>query len=181
MRLDFERGGVAAAVSVEVVANDDPAHYGCPEFARGFPVCRATIEPPARGYADFLGWVQLVESTDLANEFRIDPFEPLDLEPTHPFCFFGFAPTLFDAPHRDHREDTDWLAHSFLCGLGTGPLYPPGEVDALLGFSWGFGIRDGEIRIRGSAPLDAAAWDAHLPYLGRRFERWRFLSGFAEQ
>jgi hypothetical protein len=174
LRLEFERAGVASAVSAEVSRNQDPAHFGCPEFARGFPVCRATIDPPGRGYADFLGWVQLVESTDLAREFRIDPFEPLGTDPTHPFCFYGFAPTLFDAPHRDHREDTDWVAHSFLCGLGPEPLRPPGEVDLVLGFSWGFRIRAGEIEVVAAAPLDPGAWDRHLPYLRETFPRWSF-------
>jgi hypothetical protein len=175
LKLDFERARVAGAVTVELSRNENPAHHGCPEFARGFPVCRATIAPPGRGYTDFLGWVQLVESTDLFGEFRIDPFEPLDTEPTHPFCFYGFAPTLFDAPHREHREDTGWVAQSFLCGLGAEPLRPPGEIDHILGFSWGFRIRGGEIEIEAAAPLPGSAWDRHLPYLRQAFPRWSFL------
>jgi hypothetical protein len=176
--LGFERAGAGGVVAVEVGVNDDPAALGCPEFARGFPFCRATVAPPARGYADALGWVQLVDSTDLFGEFRIDPFEPLG-EVTHPFCFFGFSPTLFDAPHRDHREDMDFLAHSFLCGLGQEPLEDPSEVDALLGFSWGFGIRDGRIEPTAPAPLGPDDWDAHRPYLREAFPRWSFVPGFA--
>ncbi|HEX5610240.1 MAG TPA: hypothetical protein VFX45_09125 [Solirubrobacterales bacterium] len=175
--LGFVRAGTESTVAVEVGLNDDPARYGCWEFAVGFPWCRATIAPPARGYADALGWVQLVEATDLFGEFRIDPFEPLG-EVTHPFCFFGFSPTLFDAPHRDHRDDMDFLAHSFLCGLGPKPLDNPSEVDALLGFSWGFKIRDGRIEPYPLARLEADAWDAHHPYLTQTFPRWSFLPGF---
>ncbi len=178
MRIPFQRAGLAGAVAVEVGVNDDPATMGCPDYARGFPYCRATVTPPARGYNDFLGWVQLVESTDLYGEFRIDPFEPLGDAP-HPFCFYGFAPTLLDAPHRDHRENTDWLAHSFLCGLGKNALDGKDEIDALLGFSWGFKIRNAEIEIAPPQLLDPADWDGHHDYLRRTFPRWKFLPGFS--
>jgi hypothetical protein len=178
LELGFVRAGSEGTVAVEVGVNDDPAGLGCWEFGVGFPWCRATIAPPARGYADALGWVQLVDATDLFREFRIDPFEPLG-EVTHPFCFFGFSPTLFDAPHRDHREDMDFLAHSFLCGLGPRPLDKPSEVDALLGFSWGFKIRNGRIEPYPLAQLGPGDWDAHHPYLRETFPRWSFIPGFA--
>lgn len=177
--IPFHRLGVDGVVEVEVGVNEDPAVLGCPEYARGFPYCRATVTPPARGYADALGWVQLVNSTDLAGEFRIDPFEPLG-EVSHPFCFFGFAPILFDAPHREHRRNTDWIAHSFLCGLGEEPLEGQAGADAILGFSWGFSIRDSRIDIDGPAVLGPDDWDRHLPYLGRSHPRWSFVPGFYE-
>jgi len=178
VRIEFERAGRDCAVEAEVGLNEDPAALGCPDYARGFPVCRATVEPPARGYADFLGWVQLVSATDLAGEFRIDPFEPLGEVP-HPFCFYGFAPTLLDAPHREPLEDIDWLAHSFLCGLGDEPLEDRAEVDAILGFSWGFRIRGGEIAAAGPSPLGPADWDRHHDYLRETFPSWSFLAGFS--
>lgn len=167
-------------MEVEVGRNEEPAAVGCPEFARGFPICRATIEPAARGYNDVLGWIQLVKSTDLYGEFRNDPFEPVDTEPNHPFCFYGFAPTLLDLPHRDHGEDVDFLAHSFLCDLGERPLSPPAQARFLVGFSWGFVVRDGEITVNGAARLDGVAWDDRLPYLRRTFPRWDFLPARGE-
>jgi hypothetical protein len=178
LSIEFTRRAVAGTVAVEVGANEDPAEHGCPDYARGFPYCRAKIAPPARGYADVLGWVQLVSATDLAGEFRIDPFEPLG-EVSHPFCFFGFAPTLFDAPHRDHGEDMDFLAHSFLCGLGSAPLEPDREVDAVLGFSWGFSVREGAIEIEGPRVLAPADWDRHGEYLRAAHPGWEFAPGFA--
>jgi hypothetical protein len=177
LELPFTRAGVGCAVAVEVGVNDDPAARGCADYARGFPVLRATISPPARGYADWLGWIQLVDATDLFGEFRNDPFEPLG-ETQYPFCFFGFAPTLLDAPHREHRDDMDFTAHSFLCGLGPEPLTPPSEIDAVLGFSWGFRIRDGEILIDPLERLGPEEWDAHHPYLRSAFPRWIYLPGF---
>jgi hypothetical protein len=179
LSVPFERVAAAGTVEVEVGVNDDPAALGCPEFARGFPWCRATISPPAGGYADALGWIQLVDATDLFGEFRIDPFEPLG-EVTHPFCFFGFAPTLFDAPHRDHGEDMDFVANSFLCGLGPDPLGEHREADALLGFSWGFHVRGGEIEIDRLAQLGPADWDRHHDYLSTAHPGWAFLPGFTQ-
>lgn len=179
LELHFNRAGTSSTVEVQVGVNDDPAAFGCAEFARGFPWCRATISPPARGYADALGWIQLVNSTDLAGEFEIDPFAPLG-EVSHPFCFFGFSPTLLDAPHRDHREDTEFVAHSFLCGLGPDPLEGDAEVDAVLGFSWGFTILAGAIEPFGPAQLGPEAWDDHGPYLRAAFPGWSFLPGYSD-
>jgi hypothetical protein len=180
VRIEFDRAGIEGAVEVEVGVNADPAELGCPDFARGFPFCRATVSPPARGYADFLGWIQLVRSTDLYGEFRNDPFEPLG-EPTQPFCFYGFAPVLFDAPHRDHREETEFIAHSFLCGLAGGVLSGRDEVEAILGFSWGFRVREEQIEVVPAERLAAPSWDGHLAYLREAFPRWSFLPGFHGQ
>ncbi len=179
IQIHFDRVDLDGSVEVEVAVNEDPAVLGCPEYARGFPYCRTTVTPPARGYLDALGWVQLVSSTDLADEFRIDPFESLG-EVSHPFCFFGFAPTLFDAPHREQRRNTDWIAHSFLCGLGEEPLEGAAQADAILGFSWGFSIRDSRIDIDGPPVLSPDDWDRHHAHLQRAHPRWSFIPCLSE-
>jgi hypothetical protein len=173
MRLEFLHAGKPGTVQVDVAANADPAALGCGEDARGLAYCRAMIEQDARGYADALGWIQLVDSSDAPGGFAIDPFEPLG-EVTHPFCFFGFAPTLFDGPSRAAREDMTWTARAFLAGIG-------GEFEAfaILGFAWGFTIRAGEVSIVGPAELDGSAWDEGLPVLRQSHPAWRFVPGFA--
>jgi hypothetical protein len=172
MRIDFTHAGKPAAVRVEVAPNDDPADLGCSEDARGLAYCRATVEQDARGYADALGWIQLVDSTDAPGGFAVDPFEPLG-EVTHPFCFFGFAPTLFDGPSRPTREDMTWTANAFLAGIGDDH-----EAFALLGFSWGFEIRGGDVTILGPTELGESAWDACVPVLEKSHPDWRFAPGF---
>lgn len=176
--LPFRRAGRDGTVTVDLGSNDDPAALGCPEFARGYPVCRATIAPPARGYNDAIGWIQLVASTvehgssPGGGAFAMDPFEPLG-EPANPFCFFGFAPVLFDAPHRDSLPDMDWIANSFLAELSA-----ENQAAAILGFSWGFSIRDGEIAIDAAAPLAGdEAWDRHAPVLTAAHPDWTFVPG----
>jgi hypothetical protein len=173
MRLEFLNSGKPGTVRVEVAANEDPAALGCSEDSRGLAYCRATIEQDARGYADALGWIQLVDSTDSPGGFAIDPFEPLG-EVTHPFCFFGFAPTLFDGPSRTTREDMAWTARAFLAGIGEEL-----EAVAIVGFAWGFTIGAGEVSIVGPTELDASAWDECRPALEASHPRWRFAPGFA--
>jgi hypothetical protein len=179
LALPFRWAGKEGEARVEICENDDPAALGCWEFARGFPVCRATIAPPATGYSDMLGWVQLVDDSYHADCFHADGFEPLGPLP-HPFGFYGVSPTLFDAPHFD-GENFDFLAHTFLCGLGGELLEFRREARAVLGFSWGCRKRGPQIEVLDPEPLPPAAWDSHCAYLARRFPDWTFAPGFFQQ
>jgi hypothetical protein len=166
-------------VDVEIRTSEDPAATGCPEYARGFPICTATVDHPKIGYGDMLGWVQVVDRSDRKRGFKIDALE-LVTGVSHPFAYYGTAPTLFDAPHTDVLENWDFLAHSFLCGRG-GTLHPPRfEARAVLGFGWGFSKRGSRIEWFGPAPLTAEVWNGHLPYLRREFELWTFARDFQE-
>ena len=180
LELPYRWNAVDGLVRAEIGTNDDPAVYGCEEFARGFPYCRATIEPPARGYGDMLGWVQIVDTNEHESGFRIDLFEPLG-EVLHPFNFFGFSPTLFDSPHTTLAE-WDFLAHTFLCGLGGKLLEQTEEgrreVRPVLGFSWGLSKQGTEIDLLDPKPLSAGDWNGHLAYLRQRFPSWTFPPGF---
>jgi hypothetical protein len=176
LALPFRWAGRDGEVSVEIAQNHDPTALGCDEFARGFPVCRATVAPPSRGYGDMLGWIQLVDDSYHADGFHADAFEPLG-PPSHPFGFYGVSPTLFDAPHAD-AENFDFLAHSFLCGLGGTLLEYRHEARAVVGFSWGCRKRGSLIELMALEPLPPESWDAHRDYLERTFPRWTFAPGF---
>jgi hypothetical protein len=112
--------------------------------------------------------------------FELDPFEPLG-RLTRPFCWFGIAPTLFDAPSRASGADRldsaqlPLLYHS-RCGAGRG-----GEARALLGFSWGFAIGDGAISFEQPARLPPAEWDRHLALLRSEHPGWTFSSGYQSE
>lgn len=178
IKLPFRWNDAEGSVRAGIGINDNPAVLGCSEIARGFPYCRATVEHPGEGYADVLGWVQLMNSSLHGEGFQLDHFEPLG-RPQHPFAFYGWSPTLFDAPHSD-EGDWEFLAQSFLCGLGGELLEYRHEVRAVLGFSWGFSIRDGSIESFGPAPLSSQDWDLHRDYLTERYAKWswKFPSGF---
>jgi hypothetical protein len=178
LRLDFHLLDARGRIDIAIEPNIDPEALGCPPFARDLPVCTATVTYEGRGYHAAFGWVQLVRSTDSASrgeEFELDPYEPLG-RLSHPFCFFGFAPVLFDAPSRASRDDMDWVANSFLCFVA--PDAAGRETRAIAGFAWGFNIREREVALRSPESLDSAAWDSHLPLLRREHPSWTFATGY---
>lgn len=177
MKIEFDRAGARCLVEVEIGVNERPAELGCPDYARGFPYCRATVSSPQRGYDDFLGWVQLADSDLRGEGFYLDYFETFGRVP-HPFGFYGFAPVMFDAPHTT-EENWSFRLHSFLCGLGAGVLSGRHEIDAVLGFSWGLEKRGDEIRIDEVSLLSPGDWDGHLDYLREEYPAWSFLPGFS--
>jgi len=180
LEIPYRWNGNEGRTLVEIRENDDPRAYGCTEAARGFPICTAIVEHPAIGYADMLGWVQVVERDDKPGGFLSDPLELLT-DVTHPFAFFGTSPTLFDNPHRDDEQDWDFLAHSFLCGLG-GELFEfRREVRAVLGFSWGFSRRGREVEYFEPAPVSAEDWNGHRDYLASAYPAWSFAEGLQQR
>jgi hypothetical protein len=179
--LDFRLRDAPGRVDVSVLPNRDPQALGCPPSARDLPVCMATVSYEGRGYNAAFGWVQLVRSTDNESagaEFELDPYEPLG-PTTHPFCFFGFEPALFDAPARASRAEMDWVAESFLCFIPADSAAP--ETRAILGFRWGFEIRDQVVSLRPPESVDGASWDGHLPSLSGAHPSWTFAAGYRDR
>jgi hypothetical protein len=176
--LNFQLRGASGRVDVSIEPNRQPEALGCQPFAEDFPVCTAIVTYDREGYNAFFGWVQLVRSTDNASageQFEMDPFEPLGRS-SHPFCFFGFEPVLFDAPARPARRELEWAAETFLCFI-------PGDVArretrAILGFTWGFSIQEEVISLTPPASLSADEWDKHLPLLRREHPGWIFATAY---
>ncbi len=180
MELPFVLRSVEGRVVVDYRRNVDPQAIGCQPDSQDFPVCTALVDYPMRGYDALMGWVQLVRSDDnlsSGNEFELDPLAFLGDLP-HPFCWLGICPTLFDAPSRSPRHPMRWTARSYLCvpdDNGDGL-----EVYALLGFAWGFRIDAAQVLLEPPRPIEADAWNEHLPALSERYSDWRFRSGFRE-
>ena len=178
MVLDFTLRGLPGWVEISLEPNHDPDSLGKPATARDFPVCTATVTYRGGGYWAALGWIQVVRSTDNASggkQFEMDPFEPLgQLE--HPFCFFGFAPTLFDAPSRGSRAPLEWTAHSFLSFVTADSQRR--EARAILGFSWAFSVRDESFTYEAPSALSSFDWDVHLALLRREHPAWGFADGY---
>jgi hypothetical protein len=172
--LEFMRAGVRGTIDASLDRVDDPAAVGKPAGTEGFPYCRALVHYPSRGYDALFGWVQLVRSTDAGSEFAIDPLRFFE-DSSAPHCFYGFCPTLFDAPSRDERTAIEWIAHSFLTPIDL--FSELRDVHPVAGFSWGFEIDPASgISVRPLQPLRPSDWELHREYLGRQFPRWRFLA-----
>jgi hypothetical protein len=178
MEIPFTHRGHTGRVLVTVETTRSPLVLGVGDSALGLANCKATIVFSAAGYLALLGWVQLVRSSDNSfhgRQFEIDPFDPFGLyeRAPLPYCWYGIAPTLFDAPSRDERVELDWIAHSFLAASpfsGSTRLVTP-----LLGFSWGFHIIDEKkIELKPVTVLTAADWASHLPYLRDCYHDWSF-------
>lgn len=178
MDVPFEWLGAPGAVHVAVVPNTDPAAMGCPPVAEGFPVCTATVDYPHRGYDALFGWVQLVRSTDNESggrDFEMDPFA-LFADTPAPYCWYGLAPTLFDAPFRARRDDLDWECRSLLAVTPLEEAFGPEgrRVVPLVGFTWSFAITAEEMAIGDPAPLSLGSWNDHLDRFRDSYPTWRF-------
>jgi hypothetical protein len=181
LEIGFVLRGLQGSVSVTYTRNDRPDLVGSTPEASGFPVCEAAVDYQAQGYNAVLGWVQLVRSDDNASQgraFEIDPLAFLGVV-QHPFCWIGLRPRLFDAPWRSAKRDLDWTAQSFLC-LPDGIADTELAVHAVLGFAWGFRIREEKVQLVPPTPLGPPEWDQHIDGLGARYPSWRFVSGFRE-
>jgi hypothetical protein len=66
----------------------------------------------------------------------------------------------------------DWLAHAFLAHTPLGST----SAEAMLGFSWGFNFRDGEVQILDPAPLDDNDWASHQELFTAEYQAWTFPS-----
>jgi hypothetical protein len=87
----------------------------------------------------------------------------------------GYRPELFDAPYRSDRSlSLDWRAHSFLCMAPSSPFAK--EVEAVVGFSWGFRMDDGNIEIVEPAPLSRDDWSNQLDLLSAAYPAWDFTA-----
>jgi hypothetical protein len=184
LRIAFSLRGVGGQIAVSVTRNADPEaigysmlSHGLPvDFARDFPVCRATVTYPADGYAAVFGWTQLVRSTDSSSGgFEMDPIA-IYRDVATPYAWYGLTPELFDAPSRDSRDDLSWEARSFLCVSPDAVITP--RVLAVAGFSWGFTITGQDISLTQPAALGPQAWDDHLDLLTASYPGWTFDSGY---
>ena len=185
LRLPFTLRGTSGVIAVSVTRNTDPDAIGYSlltggqptDAARGFPVCRATVDYQAQGYAAVFGWTQMVRSTDSApDQFEMDPIALYQQIPT-PYAFFGIKPELFDAPSRESRYDMTWQAHSFLCTSPDAVLTR--HVQPIAGFTWGFTINHQDITLDWPAALGSEAWNSHLDLLRTSYPGWTFDSEYA--
>jgi len=184
LRVPFTLRGLDGLISVSVSRNTDPGALGYlllsggepVDFARGFPVCRATVSYPAQGYAAVFGWTQMVRSTDGATpDFEMDPIA-IYADVATPYAWYGLRPEFFDAPSRVARHDMDWLAHAFLCVSPDAVLTP--RVQAIAGFRWGFTVTGADITLAAPAALGPGDWDTHLGLLRAGYPGWTFDAGF---
>lgn len=187
LALPFHLHGFAGRVTVRYGENHDPAYWGFDvlglpfdiALAQGFPVCEANITYDGPGYRAMMGWIQLVTVRD-AHTAREDismDLLPIQSEADSPFCVFGHAPAFFDAPGPNPpRANEQWLASTFLAVCPDAARTR--HVSAVLGFRWGYNLRDGRATLLPLEPLSVSGWSQRLTLLRESYPAWRFAEEF---
>ncbi len=182
---EFSQGGHNYRVSIWYGTNSGPTDTGFENLrdlgpdprVRGFPVLKAEVDSSGRGYANILGWIQVV--AHLRPDGSVEDWEP-DLLPALrerdvPFCSWAYHPTFFDAPFWPDRPQLHWRADLFLCPM---TIRDPAveEIVPIAGFRWGFRIpSDGaDPELLPLATVGADAWKESVPGLRSWFPNWRF-------
>jgi hypothetical protein len=187
----FRLRGYDGLVTISCGEDRDPAFWGFAtpgllfqpfdlELAKGYPVCEARIAYAGSGYRALMGWIQLITQrnpdTGAEVEKNVDLF-PMLADADSPFCVFGYAPTFFDAPANPDQGTIDWIADTFLAVCPD--VVRTRTVAALLGFRWGYALRQAQATPIPLQALNHDAWELQRPLPHTRYPRWRFLSGFA--
>ncbi len=191
LTIPFRARGQGGEVLVRYGANDDPRQWGMDhldlpvklDVIRGFPVLQAEIAYDGRGYSAMMGWIQVLDIQSLTSGkafHLLDRFSAFD-ETDSPFNTFGHLPTLFDAPALDALPGSivTWRADAFLAVLGNAGLTR--RVTGLLGFRWGFDVKNQQPSLVPPLPLDASGWSDALPFLTEQCPNWEFAPSFESQ
>lgn len=174
------RGDITVTFSTRV--DHKPEDYGLdlifptipPDTFSGFPVAEGTVLTTKRGYASMYGWTQLWKQNDDIGDWRFD-WPPVQTDLNWPFVWFGPQPQLFDGPTREGVADLDWTARSFLTYIEDSLMTR--SVRCVVGFEWGFWIRNGTVVIKPLKLLETNMdWDMHVAYLSKTFPGWQFNS-----
>jgi hypothetical protein len=194
--IPFSLNGYTGIVAVYYGLNTDPVKAGFDclaglnfdmEQCRCYPLMHACIKSYAgSGYRTFCGWIQVVSSRTMPVHARAKAqaktFVSIDVAPALgrsdlPFAAYGNLPQLFDAPCHNLGKyaELQWTADTFLTTVPARSRDE--EITRLLGFRWGYvetNIPDQEPVLRPLEVTGAHAWNEHLPYLRKKYGRWRF-------
>lgn len=187
LSIPFHLRGYDGRVAVYYEANTDPARTGFDALhlpfdlalTLGYPTLRATVEYAGTGYRAYMGWIQLITNRDPATgacEVSVD-LPPIAHGTDIPFAEFGPAPTFFDAPANPDHVTEDWIAETFLAVCPD--IARTRRVAALLGFRWGYTLRERKPALLPLERLHAIAWDGSLGQLRAQYPTWEFLPGYA--
>lgn len=183
-------------LTVDYQANQSAAKSGFDLFAGigfdvnacvGYPTMHARLDSHhGTGYAAACAWIQIVTRREYASLEAAAPSAVVPSVDTHPtlaelgvpFFAFGFPPEIFDAPcnNLNGLAKLEWTADTFLVTLPS--RANDYAITRVAGFRWGYIEYDlggkRQVELNSLGVTDQAAWNAHLPLLGREFGHWKF-------
>lgn len=187
----FLYGGKKGSVSVVFSPNRGAKSSGftaigerfTDDMIRGFPVIRAIVNYSGFGYEAMFGWIQIVThrypggeesetSVDVAPQFQNYPV---------PYCFYGYKPTLYDAPCHNPGISMKWTAYSFLCPLTITDENGKKLVAPFLGLKWGYSLENGKVSsLHAPEVVGADKWNQLTIGIRDEFKDWAFSSSFID-
>jgi len=203
LTLPFNSRSQAGVISIDIQPNNDDQHaFGldllipgvsqselAAEFG-GFPVVHGAITYPIpasqfSGYGSLFGWIQFVNSAlpGETGDWAMDLF-PFQKGLDNPFGYWGFNPSLFDAPAIEggRNQTGGWTAQAYLTVLGDAGGSRNVTVIPGGAFTWGF-----DIEVDKDCPLQnliiirqpemiavESEWPQRLPLLEESFPDWAF-------
>ncbi|HYG33772.1 MAG TPA: hypothetical protein VEC99_03250 [Clostridia bacterium] len=183
LQIPFRLRGHNGVVRVHYVVNTDPQQWGNPllgeptpplaraDIGRGFPACTATVSFEGRGYAAYMGWIQIVRFSGARSGVLVDVMPQL-IGLGVPYVCWGPCPTLFDNPHTDDRG-VEWKADTFL--VATPDAVMTRVVQSICSFSWGWSTTGDTTGIEPPTVAHGAAWLDACVILRPQYPDWKFL------
>lgn len=188
LSLPFRLRGRDGRVEVEYGANEDPERWGYgllglghpAEKARGFPICRASVDYAGEGYNAAMAWVQVIRyGAENEGETVLVDTAPQLAEAGMPYYAWGPNPSFFDAPSMPKRG-VAWMANTFL--VKSPDALMSRVVEPLCGFAWGYTTRDeGPAELLPLTPAEPAAWAPTRAVLRERYPSWSFGPTWANE
>lgn len=202
LTLPFSSRSQAGLISIAIQPNNDTEHaFGLdliyPGTAlselQGFPVLHGSItypipSSPYTGYDALFGWIQFVQdvSADGGGNWTMDVY-PFAKDINTPFGYWGFNPSVFDAPAKPLADDgtaekVAWTAQAFLCVLPDAGISKNVTVIPGAAITWGFDVSvegknssERQIVVRKPETIEVKSeWPQRLPLLREMYPEWTF-------
>ena len=184
INLEFRHHGHMGWVHVTVSRNHGVLSSGftaiderfTDSMVKGFPVMKAAVSFQGAGYEAMFGWLQVIShdyergeeefSVDIADQFR---------EFMNPFCYYGYKPTLYDAPRHVAPGLKVWKAYTFLCPLFLSGQERIRDIVPVAGFTWGY-MLEGKSVSSILPPLSASPdeWATVRGNVSGSYREWSF-------
>lgn len=184
IRLGFRHNGFSGWIDVTARKNTGVLSSGfnaidrrfTDSLIRGFPVLKADVSFRGRGYQAMFGWFQSICIQKKGGETGLFvDLAPQFQEFRNPICYYGYKPSLYDAPSNNDPGIMKWKAYTFLCPLFLSRVKRI-KIIPLVGFTWGFTMKDGKPEeILYPVKAEKKEWEFVRASASEDYPDWEFM------